>query len=78
VDSQQVDLRERVVDLEDLGEVVHDLVAVVQRKISLLLQTASGVDPDGNVLSVVLALRVCLNILEISDSPCQKVCGHDR
>lgn len=52
-------------------------MAVVQSKLSLLLQSSSSVDPDWNVLAVVLALGMSLDVLEVTDSPCQKVSGHD-
>lgn len=45
MDSQQINLGQRVIDLEDLGEVIHNLVAVVQSKSSLLLQTTGSVNP---------------------------------
>jgi len=78
VDSQQIDLGKRVVDLEDFGEVVDNLVAVVQSKATLLLQTTGSVNPDGNVLSVVLALGESLDVLKVTDSPRQQVGRHDR
>src|SRR5690242_1470610 len=78
MDGQQVDLWERIINLENFREVVHNLVAVIQSKATLLLQTTSGVDPDGDALAVVLALSESLDIFEVSNRPGQKVCRHDR
>ena len=78
MNGQKIDLGKRVVNLEDLGEVVDNLVAVVQSKTTLLLQAARSVDPDRNVLAVVLALGESLDVLKVTDSPRQKVGRHDR
>lgn len=77
MDGQEIDLWERVVNLKDLGEVVHDLVTVVQGKASLLLQSACCVNSDRDVLSIVLALCERFHIFEIANCPCQKIGGHD-
>jgi hypothetical protein len=77
MNGQQINLGKRVIDLEDLGEVVDNLVAVVQGKMTLLLQTAGSVNPDGNVLAVVLALGESLDVLKVTNSPRQEVGRHD-
>lgn len=78
MNSQQINLGQRVIDLEDLGEVIHNLVAVVQSKASLLLQTTGSVNPDRNVLAIVLALGVRLDVFKVTNSPRQEVGRHDR
>jgi hypothetical protein len=77
MNGQQINLGKRVIDLEDLGEVVDNLVAVVQGKMTLLLQTTGGVNPDGDVLAVVLALSESLDVLKVANSPRQEVGRHD-
>jgi hypothetical protein len=52
-------------------------VAVGQGPLSLLLEPTGGVDPHGNALAIVLALRVCLDILKVADCPSEEVGRHD-
>jgi hypothetical protein len=77
VDSDQVGLGQRVVNIKDLGEEVDDLGGVLESPLTLLLQTTGGVDTDGNLLAVVLAISESLDILKVTDSPGQKVGAHD-
>lgn len=60
-----------------LGEVIDDLVSALQSKLALLLEAASCVDSDGQVLAVVLSLGEILDVLEVTKTPSQKVCRHD-
>lgn len=77
VDGEQVRLGKRVVNVENLREKVDDLRGVLQSPATLLLETTGGVDTDGNLLSVVLAVGQLLNVLKVTDSPGQKVAAHD-
>lgn len=77
VDGEQVRLGKRVVNVENLREKVDDLRGVLQSPATLLLETTGGVDTDGNLLSVVLAVGQLLDVLKITDSPGQKVAAHD-
>ena len=77
VNSEQVGLGERVLNLENVGEEVNDLGGVFNSPFSLVLETASSVNADGQLLAVVLALSETLNVLEITESPGQEVGAHD-
>ena len=50
-------------------EVVDDLMSILQRKASLLLQTSRSVDSDWEGFSVVLSLREILNVLKVAKGP---------
>lgn len=69
MDSKQICLWQRVVNFEDVGEVVDNLVSVLKSKLSLLLKATGGVHSNWELLlravDVVLALGVCLNILKV-------------
>lgn len=69
VNGQEVDLGKRVVNLENLREIVYNLVAVVKGKASLLLQASSGVHSDWDVFAIVFALRKGFNVLKVSNGP---------
>ena len=77
VDREQVRLGERVLNLENIGEEVNDLGGVLNSPLSLVLETAGSVNADGQLLAVVLALSVTLNVLEITQSPGQEISAHD-
>ncbi|KAI6764699.1 hypothetical protein HG531_012586 [Fusarium graminearum] len=73
VDSDQIGLGQRVVNVKDLGEEVNDLGGVLKSPLTLLLETTGGVDTDGNLLAVVLAISESLDVLKVTNSPGQKV-----
>jgi hypothetical protein len=77
VDGNQIRLGQRVVDVEDLGEEVNDLRGVLESPLTLLLQTTGGVDTDGDLLAVVLAVSESPDVLKVTDTPGQKVGAHD-
>jgi hypothetical protein len=74
---QQINLGKRIVNLKDFREVVDNLVTVVQRKATLFLQALCSVYTNGDVLAVVLALGESLDVLEVTNSPRQKVRRHN-
>lgn len=49
-----------------LREVIDDLVGALQSQLALLLEAASGIDSDGQVLAVVLSLGEILNVFKIT------------
>ena len=61
-----------------LREVIDHLVGALQSQLALLLEAASGVDSDGQVLAVVLSLGEILNIFKVTKRPREQVCRHDR
>ena len=73
MNCQHIHLRERVVNLEDLGEVVNDLMGMLQGPAALLSKTSCRVNTDRELLATVLALREVLDILKVSKGPCQKL-----
>lgn len=77
VDSQKIDLWQGIVDTEDLGEVIDDLVCTLQSKLALVLETLCGVDSDGQVLSVVLSPGKVLDIFKVTKGPGEEVRAHD-
>jgi hypothetical protein len=78
VNSEQIGLGERVVNLEDLRKVIDDLGGLFEGPAALLLETTGGVDTDGDLLAVVASLSVGFNVLEVTDSLGQDVGTHDR
>ena len=50
----------------------------LQCQFALLLQTARGVHPDGQVLAIIFPLREVLNVLEVTKRPRKQVSRHDR
>lgn len=78
VDSQDIALGERVVNLKLLREVVDDLGGVLKSPHALLLEAAGGVDTDGELLAIVLAVGEGLDVLKVANSPGQEVGAHDR
>lgn len=75
--SQKVDLGQRVVELEDLGEVVDNLAGGFERKPSLLLQAFGGINSDWKLTpALVLALGEALDILKLSECPRIEVRAH--
>jgi hypothetical protein len=78
VNGQKVDLGKRVLDTEDLGEVVDNLVSTLEGQLALLLEASGGVNSDRQVLAVVLASGKVLDVLKVTESPSQEVGAHDR
>lgn len=78
VDGKQIRLGKRVVNVEDLREVVDNLGGVLESPTALFLETTGGVDTDGNLLSIVSAIGQLLDVLKVTDSPCQEVGAHKR
>jgi hypothetical protein len=77
VNSQKINLGERVLDAEDLGEVVDNLVGALESQLALVLEASGGVDSDGEILSVVLASGEVLDVFKVTESPSQEVGAHD-
>jgi hypothetical protein len=77
VNGQKINLGKRVLDAEDLGEVVDDLVSTLEGQLALVLEASGGVDSDGEVLSVVLASGEILDVFKVTESPSQEVGAHD-
>jgi hypothetical protein len=69
VNSQEISLGERVLDLKDLGEIVDGAMSTFQRKTSLVLETPCGIDANRNALTLVLALGHGLNIFKVTNCP---------
>lgn len=78
VDGKQIGLGKRVVNVEDFRKVVDNLGCVLESPTALFLQATSGVDTDGNLLSIVSAVGQLLDVLKVTDSPCQEVGAHKR
>lgn len=53
-------------------------MGALQSKLTLLLQTTSGVNSDGQVLAVVLPPGKVLDVFKVAKRPCQQVGRHDR
>ena len=58
----------------NLGEIIHDLVSILQCKSTLLLQTPCRIDTDWQGFAIVLSFRVAFNVFKITDSPSKKLC----
>lgn len=49
MDCKEISLRQRIINLEHLGEVVHSPSCTVQRQLALILETSCCIDTDGDV-----------------------------
>ena len=56
----------RMYNMSYLREVINDLVGALQSQLALLLEAASGINSDGQVLAVVLSLGEILNVFKIT------------
>ena len=65
-------------DGANLREIVDSLVSMLKSEAALLLEAPGGVDTNGQVLAVVLPAGEVLDVLEVSDAPCEEVGAHDR
>lgn len=73
VDCQEIGLGQRVLNLEDLREVVNGSVGAFKCKTGLVLKSTSRVDTHGNALSLVLALGHGLDIFEVTNGPSKEL-----
>jgi hypothetical protein len=78
VNSQKIDLGKRILDTENLREVVDNLVSTLEGQLTLVLEASGGVDSDREVLAVVLASGEVLDVFKVTESPSQEVGAHDR
>jgi hypothetical protein len=78
MDGEEISLWKGILDVEDVGEVVDNLVGMFQSETALLLQTSGCVDANWQVLAAVLALGEGFDILKVADSPGQEIGAHDR
>jgi hypothetical protein len=73
MDSEEIRFRQRIVDTENLGEVVDGLMSMFKRETTLFLQTSGCVDSNRQVFAIVFSIRMCLDVFKISNSPCSKL-----
>ena len=78
MNSQEVNLGKRIVNTEDLREVVDNLVSTFESQLALIAKTLGGVDSNREVLAVVLASGEIFNVLKVAKSPSKQVGAHDR
>jgi hypothetical protein len=48
-------------------------MGMLKGETALFFQASGCVDSNRQVFAIVFSLRMCLNILKISDSPCSKL-----
>ncbi len=78
VDSKKIRFGQRIVNVENLGEEVDSLRGVLQSPAALLLETASSVDANGELLAVVATVGEGFDILKVANSPGKKIGAHAR
>jgi hypothetical protein len=67
--GQEIGLGQRVLNLEDLREIVNGPVGTFKCKASLVLKSTSSVDTHRNALSLVLALGHGLDVFKVTNGP---------
>ena len=73
MDSDQIRLWQRIVDAEDIREVVKSPMCVVKGELALLFETSCSVDTDWDILAAVFAFGECFNVFEVSNAPGSKL-----
>lgn len=77
MDGEQVRFGQWIIDVENLGEVVHSPMGVFESKSSLVLEASRRIDPNRDACTIVFTLCHGLNIFKVTDSPRKQLEGGD-
>lgn len=73
MNSEQIRLGQRIIDFEDLREIIKGLMGAFQSESSLFLETPGGINSHWDAGTVVLAFSHGFHVFEVTESPSKQL-----